>query len=818
MASINVSVPGLFGGVSQQLPALRHPTHGELQENGISSLVDGLAKRPGTQFVLQEDLTTLYSSGVDDGTVQQRLFTHLIDYSPTEKYLLVMGNDFIRVNNLLTGALCTVNYGTGVVASGYRNPGAGNYADDTFRAVSLADYTIVLNNKVTVTASTTDTFENPLNVAYFVVTKALNGVDYTIGVNGTSFTHTAAETGVVTTGGVASALATGLGTALGAGWTVATLTDSQSVVKVTKASGAVTSVLAKDSYGNTAVYCMSDGVPAYSSLPAKFETGYTVRIIQAADTVGDDYFVKWTGAAWVETKEPLTTTKDTLDKATMPHKLVRTALNTFTFDYIPDWTLRLVGDDNTNPMPSFVGQKIADIFFYRNRLGVASADSVTLSSAGRYFQFFAETARTVLDSDPIDLSANADTAISFTSTVPFNEDMLVLSAKSQWILTGGDVMSPKTARLLQATAFDSSSSAKPAALGNRAVFASPKETHAALSFYQTNALTGLKEIDDITAHVPRYIPKAVRCIAPYGSEKKVAVAPYSENALYLFEYSETNGKFDQRAWSKWVFPNGAESQNYVCGLHWLDGALYVVLVRRDKKPGGAVKWLNVVEKVTFLPAVSETVGGTTLTFSPRLDTRKSVAYSYDVNTDTTTVTLPWRRETNAGRVKVLAVISGRTDPLDVTAKLSAPTVSDVNHTTTYTIDGPLPNCVGLVAGYTYDFKYRFTEVILRDKDGVPILDHRVRLRRMSLHYRNTGFFKVLVTPYLRDAYVYPLNGRFVGDPGAGLASAPVSSGNFSVALGGRPRGLTVDLFSDSYYPASIPYAEYVAEVIPMSQR
>ena len=47
-----------------------------------------------------------------------------------------------------------------------------------------------------------------------------------------------------------------------------------------------------------------------------------------------------------------------------------------------------------------------DIFFFQNRLGLLSGENVNMSRASEYFDFFARTARTILDDDPIDVAAS----------------------------------------------------------------------------------------------------------------------------------------------------------------------------------------------------------------------------------------------------------------------------------------------------------------------------------------------------------------------------------------------------------------------------
>ena len=51
MGLVSKSIPNLINGVSQQPPALRLESQGEVQENGFSDVVDGLKKRPPTQFL-----------------------------------------------------------------------------------------------------------------------------------------------------------------------------------------------------------------------------------------------------------------------------------------------------------------------------------------------------------------------------------------------------------------------------------------------------------------------------------------------------------------------------------------------------------------------------------------------------------------------------------------------------------------------------------------------------------------------------------------------------------------------------------------------
>ena len=73
---------------------------------------------------------------------------------------------------------------------------------------------------------------------------------------------------------------------------------------------------------------------------------------------------------------------------------------------LPIWGERICGDLNSSLNPSFIGNKINNVFFFRNRLGFLANDNVILSTVSKFFTFFPETVLTVIDSDPIDVAAS----------------------------------------------------------------------------------------------------------------------------------------------------------------------------------------------------------------------------------------------------------------------------------------------------------------------------------------------------------------------------------------------------------------------------
>jgi hypothetical protein len=98
MALVSKSIPNLINGVSQQPSALRLPTQGEAQENGLSDVVDGLKKRPPTKFLNKlVKVSSSWTSGSALTSSNTEAFTSLADCyittykrSQTEQYTVVI--------------------------------------------------------------------------------------------------------------------------------------------------------------------------------------------------------------------------------------------------------------------------------------------------------------------------------------------------------------------------------------------------------------------------------------------------------------------------------------------------------------------------------------------------------------------------------------------------------------------------------------------------------------------------------------------------------------------------------------------------------
>lgn len=131
-------IPALYNGVSQQPATLRLPSQLEAHVNGMSSVVDGIAKRPPSEHVVR--LSTF-----DHSTAH----IHTLNRDTAARYTVVITNGDLRVFDL-EGNEKPVDFPHGKTYLLSSNP------RDMIACVSVADYTFVVNKGVTVTMGELD--------------------------------------------------------------------------------------------------------------------------------------------------------------------------------------------------------------------------------------------------------------------------------------------------------------------------------------------------------------------------------------------------------------------------------------------------------------------------------------------------------------------------------------------------------------------------------------------------------------------------------------------------------------------------------------
>ena len=435
---------------------------------------------------------------------------------------------------------------TSIPSDGYLN---GATASD-IEVLTLNDYTFVLNKAKTVALEADTTTAKP-NEA-FVVLKVVGTGHYKVFLDGTERATYNAGTGgdvdaivadlVSDIDGNTFGTTTFSATAVGAGFYISA--DAAFTISVVGAPS------------EDALFVFQDTTPTVADLPIQCKDGYVVKVVNSADIDVDDMYVKFVadGTAtygsgiWEETTAPGIQYK--FDPLTMPHQLVRQADGSFTFGPVT-WEDRLVGDATTNPTPSFVGQKINNLFFYRNRLGFLSNEAVVLSRAGDYFNFWVTTALTVTDDDPIDVTASSLRPVNHRYVLPTSVGLVLFSDTEQFLLTtDADILSPKTAKINELSAYECDRNVEAVNLGTSLAFVSKTPLYARL--YQIGNISTDRppEMIEPTVIVPELIPETVDSMIASSALSMVSLGTAGNSTVFQYRFY-TQGNKSASSWYKW---------------------------------------------------------------------------------------------------------------------------------------------------------------------------------------------------------------------------------------------------------------------------
>lgn len=759
MPLISEAIPNLINGVSQQPPSLRLKTQAELQENGLSTVVDGLRKRPPSEHIRK-----IMNVGEADDA-----FIHTIRRDENEFYILVITNSSIRVFDQ-TGGERTVT-GNASYLSGLTEPST------ELTATSVADYTFIVNKNTTVLKDTTAKSPTRDKEAMMYVKQGDYLTDYTLkvtyGSTTQTFSYTTLDSSVasnqsdVKTNNIASQIYNQLSSLP----SYFVRENFGSSFYLARNDGGDFTVEATDSRGDTFFRSFKGQTTDFLDLPPKGKLGFTIKIVGDSKDQEDDYYVSLQDPegngtqVWRETVAP--DLEIAFDKSTMPHQLVKQSNGSFVFQEAP-WEDRNAGEALTNPFPSFVNKQINDVFLHRNRLGFLSDENVIFSEAGEYYNYFARTVLTILDSNPIDIAVSNNQVSILKHAVPFNKSLLLFSDLTQFQLSATDLLTPDSVSIDVATQFEASLRAKPQGAGRFVFFPVRRGTWSGVrEYFVEDSTETTNNALEVTAHIPRYINGEVRKLAASSNEEMlIALTENEPSKMYVYRYYWSASEKLQSSWSTWTF------DGTILNVDFNMSEIYVVIQRDD---GIFLEVINLSRDT----AIAYTDGG----FPVHLDRRVRLESGG-------TETLPYTDS----------------DTIYVTAGGIILDTSDVNFATN--LSNALSTNV-VYAGIPYLFRYKFSEIVVK-KENEPVTTGRLQIRNISVVYNDTGYFQAVISPSERTVSTETFTGRVVGSTNNRIGAVSIESGTFRIPVQAQSSNVEIELRSDSYLPCIFQSAEWEA--------
>lgn len=588
-----------------------------------------------------------------------------------------------------------------------------------------------------------------------------------------------------------------------------TVEQTGSLIKLTKKDDWIGdfSITTTDSLGDSGMGSIYKEVSAITDLPARCYDGFKCKVIGDSALDQDDYYVKFqtnSGASigdgsWIEC-EGFDIEKG-FDSSTMPFSLINDDVDTFKLSATP-FAERLAGDNLSNPNPSFVSNEITNMFFFKNRLGLLSRDNVIFSEAGLgsddelgtfNYNFYRTTVSSLLDSAPIDVSVSSRRVTTLEAAVGFQENLVLFSRTGQFVLKGGDLLTPKTVSVIPATNFDYDADVAPLPLGSYIYYPFKRGAFTGLREFTVNSSTDNYDSVEITEHVPAYVPSNIKQMKGTTSEDMIALVSEEElNALYVYNYFWNNNQKVLSAWSKFNFTGE------IRGIEFIESTLYAVIANNGETHLVELPLESGLED-TDKPFIPTSQTPTSLGFVTHLDMRVASTVANGNNQ----ITLPYTPADNAVEVYT-------TDGLRLNCTNSGATVTLTQAVTADT---------NVFVGIPYTMKYTFSEQLFKAKAGngtSPSNAAKLLIRNASIYFDKTAHFKVKVTPKFRDAYENIFTPDVIGSTTIGTLN--LDSGFYRFPVLTKAQDTKIEIENDSALPSNFQSAEFESFVHSRSNR
>ena len=484
--------------------------------------------------------------------------------------------------------------------------------------------------------------------------------------------------------------------------------------------------------------CFQSSVNDVQNLPNQCKHGYIVKISNSRMSDEDDYYLRFDGAndrdgsgSWSEcAKAGIAKTL-----TNMPLVIQRTAATTFTVKQFT-YEDRRVGDDTTNPMPSFVGARINKVLFFRNRLALLSGENVITSRPGTLGtpDFFNETALTVSASDPVDISAASMFPSELFDGIEMNTGLVVFSTNQQFLLASDDtVFNPDTAKLRSISTFNYNETISPISLGTTLAYVDNSGKFSRFNEMANVQREGEPNVVEVSKVVPTLLPKDIDLLTNSRENSIILLGKTGSDDVFGYKYFQVSDQRQQAAWFKWKLNNPLIYHFIINDEYFfLDSDYYlqsVKLVQTETDPS------IVQDNVDFLLHVDNhtTVSGGSFNATTNITTFTGVSWLNTVTTPNHDLVVI---DTNSSSTRV--------------GRYAKPTISG----TSFTLPGNWSG-VTLTIGYIYPYEVKFPTFYATRREGNSSradVNSSLVLHRIKFHFGKIGLYETTLERVGKNNY------------------------------------------------------------------
>lgn len=458
-----------------------------------------------------------------------------------------------------------------------------------------------------------------------------------------------------------------------------------------------------------------------------------------------------------------------------------------------NWEPRKAGDSTTNPGPTFIGNAIDDINFHQGRLWFCSGERIVSSRASDIFNLWIDSTALVVDADPIDDSVQGTRVSNVRLLENFRESLIMMTDGSRQVeLRANGPITPQSYQLFNSTDIFSANYVEPIRRGSQMYFAGERDAAMLLYEYDYSPSQVSNVAFDLTQRIHGYIPAEAHWMTSSNAHDQLFMLTLADlDAIYV-----NTSAFDGRdrilnSWFRWIYPRVTK----VRSTEVFDDHLYQIMERSS---------LLYIERQALGEPLQDNDGSQTLNYALRIDRKVVIQGVYDSGANETVFTLPYLD----GSATYQLITGPSWDTATVKGagtEITGFTLSSAGGFTVLTVEGDLENnddgddspCY---VGTKYSAELTLSEQFVRNQDGLPRHGNNT-LMRLRVRHRDSGGYRIEVTPQGRDALDYNFTVPNIG-------STPIDSdqldafGEHQALLMMPARNATIKLINDSPFPTA----------------
>lgn len=444
----------------------------------------------------------------------------------------------------------------------------------------------------------------------------------------------------------------------------------------------------------------------------------------------------------------------------------------------PDYAKGTVGDDDSSPMPYFVGRKISYLGVFQDRLLVGADAVIRGSRTGDYLNFFRSSVLTVLADDPFQMLSQGSEDDTIRYSVLYDKD-LILFGNRQYAVSGRTPLTPTSANMPVMSSHAGAADAPPIAAGVLIFYV--KAGQEAVSVHQLEPGRNPESPESFTAssQLSDYMPgNPVELVGVPKPSTLLVRTSGARHTLFVFSYLDSNQGRQQDCWDRWDY---AEVLGPIIGVSIVRDGVLVFTLRQVADIDGDLRQYVVADLQPLDRQLSR---------RPYLDSMQPYA---------TISATPGSMHLQRTGVSVAYDKSTPAFLLGVDALADVPQmVLDVGHAT------------GLQAGVQSTALWVPTNPFIRDGDGNVINAGRLIVTSLMVGFKDSSGFESVVTAY-GQSQTFRFNGRILGDVNNIVGRVPVTSGKQSVPIGRSSSEYTQVIKALTWLPLNLKMIDWTGQ-------